>query len=147
MKMPTVLIIGCIMTFILIVTGCHHRSVRSHANLHDSEKLTDHIVSKLDLNTPQQTLLKGIIDDLLEAKKNVDDRSELRKILVLQLKSEKLDEELLRQETERILREAERTAENFISGIGAFHASLNTDQRQRLSILIAKERNNRRLHH
>jgi hypothetical protein len=137
----------CILTILLLgVSACQHHGDRLHSEFENSERLTGHIVSELDLNTKQEVLLNEIGRDLEEARKELGDRDELKQILVSQLKSDDLDEEYLRRETARLIRELKNASDKFITGLGSFHASLNEEQRQKLSDFAGEEKDNRNRH-
>lgn len=137
----------CIVTILMLgLSACQHRGDWRHAEFEKSEKLTGHIVSELDLNGSQETLLNEMIRGLEEAKKELGDRDELKQIFVSQLHSEVLDEEYLRRETYRVIRELESASDKFITGLGSFHASLNEEQRQKLSDFVGREKGNRNRH-
>jgi hypothetical protein len=137
----------CIMTILMLgLTACQHRGDRRHAELENNEKLAGHIVSELELNGSQEILLNEIIRNLEEAKKELGDREELKQIFVSQLNSEVFDEEYLHRETARVTRELERASDKFITGLGSFHASLNEQQRQKLSNFVGREKGSRNRH-
>ena len=77
--------------------------------------------------------LEAIVRDLEEARQELGDRDELHRTIVSQLESEDLDEEYLRRETGRVIRELEKVADTFITGLGTLHTSLNAEQRAKLS--------------
>jgi Spy/CpxP family protein refolding chaperone len=137
----------CILTILLFgLTACQHHGDRRHSEFENGDRMTDHIVSELDLNEKQETLLNEIVRNLEETRKELGDREELKQILVAQLNSEDLDEEYLRRETARLIRELESASDKFITGLGSFHASLNEEQRQKLSDFVTREKDNRNRH-
>jgi hypothetical protein len=140
-------LIICIVTiFTLGLSACQHHGDRRHSEFKNNEKLTGHIVSELDLNGQQEILLNEMLRGLEEAKKELGDRDELKQYFVSQLNSEDLDEDYLRRETYRVIRELESASDKFITGLGSFHASLNEEQRQKLSDFVGKYKDNRNRH-
>lgn len=134
----------CILTILLFgLTACQHHGDRRHSEFENGDRLTDHIVSELDLNEKQETLLNGIIGNLKEARKELGNRDELKQIFVSQLNREDFDEEYLRRETASIIGELENASDKFITGLSSFHASLNKEQRQKLSEFAGREKDNR----
>lgn len=134
----------CMLTILLFgLTACQHHGDRRHSEFENGDRLTDHIVSELDLNEKQETLLNGIIGNLKEARKELGNRDELKQIFVSQLNREDFDEEYLRRETASIIGELENASDKFITGLSSFHASLNKEQRQKLSEFAGREKDNR----
>ncbi len=124
----------CTLTIFLFgLTACQHHGDQRHSEFENGDRLTGHIVSELELNGSQETLLNEIVKDLEETRKELGDRDELKQILVAQLNSEDLDEEYLRRESARLIRELESASDKVITGLGSFHASLNEEQKQKLS--------------
>jgi hypothetical protein len=124
----------CIATILLFgLSACHHHGGRRHSGFGNSDWRTGHIVSELDLTNKQEILLNDIVRDLEDARQELGDRDELHRTIVSQLESEDLDEEYLRREAGRVIRELESTADTFITGLGTFHASLSEEQRVKLS--------------
>jgi Spy/CpxP family protein refolding chaperone len=137
----------CIVTILLLgLSACHHHGGRRHSEFGNSDRLTGHIVSELDLTNKQETLLNDIVRDLEEARQELGDRDLLHRTIVSQLESEDLDEEYLRRETGRVIRELESAADTFITGLGTFHASLSAEQRAKLSDFAGGEKRNRGRH-
>jgi len=135
----------CVLTIVLLgVTGCHHRGDRRHGSVEKSGRLTDHIVSELDLTTTQETLLNEIAKDLEEAKRDLGDHDEFKKIFVTQLANDDLDEKYLRKETARLIQGLENASETFITHLGAFHASLSDEQKEKLVDLANHKQGHRR---
>jgi hypothetical protein len=146
-KTNNIKLVICIVTFLMLgLSACQHRVDRRHSEFENNEKLTGHIVSELDLNGSQEILLNEMFRGLEEAKKELGDRDELKQNFVSQLNSEDLDEEYLRRETYRVIRELENASDKFITGLGSFHASLNEEQRQKLSDFVGKDKGNRNWH-
>jgi hypothetical protein len=134
----------CMLTILLFgLTACQHHGDRRHSEFENGDRLTDHIVSELDLNEKQETLLNGIIGNLKEARKELGNRDELKQIFVSQLNREDFDEEYLRRETASIIGELENASDKFITGLSSFHATLNKEQRQKLSEFAGREKDNR----
>jgi hypothetical protein len=134
----------CILTILLFgLTACQHHDDRRHSEFENGDRLTDHIVSELDLNEKQETLLNGIIGNLKEARKELGNRDELKQIFVSQLNREDFDEEYLHRESASIIGELENASDKFITGLSSFHASLNKEQRQKLSEFAGREKDNR----
>jgi hypothetical protein len=146
-KTNNIKLVICIVTFLMLgLSACQHRVDRRHSEFENNEKLTGHIVSELDLNGSQEILLNEMFRVLEEAKKELGDRDELKQNFVSQLNSEDLDEEYLRLESYRVIRELENASDKFITGLGSFHASLNEEQRQKLSDFVGKDKGNRNWH-
>ena len=137
----------CILTILLFgLTACQHHGDRRYSAFENGDRLTGHIVSELELNGSQETLLNEIVRDLEETRKKLSDRKELKQIFVSQLNNEDLDDKYLRRETARVIDELENTSDKFITSLGSFHASLNGEQRQKLSDLVTSEKENRNRH-
>jgi hypothetical protein len=146
-KTNNIKLVICIVTFLMLgLSACQHRVDRRHSEFENNEKLTGHIVSELDLNGSQEILLNEMLRGLEEAKKELGERDELKQNFVSQLNSEDLDEEYLRLESYRVIRELENASDKFITGLGSFHASLNEEQRQKLSDFVGKDKGNRNWH-
>lgn len=128
----TKLSIGIATILMLGISACHHHGGRYHSGFGNDERLTDHIVSELDLTDKQESLLKDIVRDLEEARQKLGDHDELHRLFFSQLESEDLDEEYLRRETGRLISELESAADTFITGLGTFHSSLSAEQRAKL---------------
>lgn len=137
----TILAVGMATILMLGVSACHHHGGLNHSGFGSDERLTDQIVSELDLTDKQEALLKDIVRDLEEARQKRGDHEELQRLFFSQLESEDLDEEYLRLETGRLISELESAADTFITGLGAFHSSLNAEQRAKLPDFV--ERGNR----
>ena len=136
-----------IMTILLLgLSACHHHGDRRHSEFGSGDRLTGHVVSELDLTTNQETLLNDIVKDLEEARKELGDSEDLKRIFVSQLNNENLDEEYLRRETARLIRELESVSDKFISNFTSFHASLNEEQRQKLSDFAGRRKGNMSRH-
>jgi hypothetical protein len=134
----------CMLTILLFgLTACQHHGDRRHSEFENGDRMTDHVVSELDLNEKQETLLNGIIGNLKEARKELGNRDELKQIFVFQLSREDFDEEYLRRETASIIGELENASDKFITGLSSFHATLNKEQRQKLSEFAGREKDNR----
>ena len=137
----------CILTILLFgLTACQHHGDLRHSDFDNGDRLTGHIVSELELNGSQETLLNEIVRDLEETRKKLSGREELKQIFVSQLNNEDLDDEYLRRETARVIHELENTSDKFITSLGSFHASLNEEQRKKLFDLVASEKDNRNRH-
>jgi hypothetical protein len=134
----------CMLTILLFgLTACQHHGDRLHSEFENGDRMTGHIVSELELNGSQETLLNEIVRDLEETRKKLGDREELKQIFVSQLNREDFDEEYLRRETASIIGELENASDKFITGLSSFHATLNKEQRQKLSEFAGREKDNR----
>jgi len=140
------LIICSLAIFLFGVTACNHRGGLHHSDIEKNEIRKGHIVSKLDLDGNQEAMLNEIMRDMDETRKDLAGWDELRQIFVSQLKNEDLDEEYLRLETAKVIRELENTSDKLITGIGSFHASLDADQRGKLSDFFSRKMGKRRHH-
>ena len=94
--------------------------------------------------TTQETLLNEIAKDLEEAKRDLGDHDEFKKIFVTQLANDDLDEKYLRKETARLIQGLENASETFITDLGAFHASLSDEQKEKLVDLANHKQGHRR---
>lgn len=137
----------CILILLLLVlSACQHHGDRRRSEFGHPERLADHIVSELDLNSKQKILLNGIVSNVEETRKEIGGRDELEHILVSQLKSDNLDKEYLRRESARVISELESAMDKFISDLASLHASLNKEQMQKLSEFAGSEKYNTNHH-
>jgi len=140
------LVICMLSVFLLTITACDHYGGRHHSGRGNSDRLTSHIVSELDLDSRQEVKLGEVLSNFEEKREGLGKHDELRNIFVSQLKNKDLDEEYLRQETAQLIRELERISDEFITDLGSFHASLSEEQRGKLVNIINREKGLRSRH-
>jgi hypothetical protein len=145
-KTTKTLVIGMLFISLLTMTACYQHDERRHLGYGDSEGLPGLIVSKLNLNSGQETQLTEMLVNLEETREELGRRDELRIIFVEQLKNKELDEDYLRQEITEFIREMKSSANEFITDLGSFHASLNEEQKGKLADIISRQKGPKRRH-
>jgi hypothetical protein len=139
-KMTKTLVICMMSIFLFAMTACQYHGERRHSGYGNSEGLPYYIASKLDLDSGQETQLTEMLANLEETREELGRRDELRIIFVEQLKNKELDEDYLRQEITEFIREMESSANEFITDLGSFHASLNEQQKGKLADIISRQK-------
>jgi hypothetical protein len=145
-KMIKTLVFFTLSIFLLTITACQHNEGRRHFGHGNGAGLTNHIVKELDLDFEQEIQLTEVLTSFEEKKEELGKGNELRSILVEQIKNRKFDQDYLRQETVKLIRELEKASNEFITDLGSFHASLSEEQRGKLVNLINEKKGLRSKH-
>lgn len=133
-----------ISTFILLSTAaCHQHGERHSFSRINDEGHVQKISEKLDLDADQQAKLDTVVSTMQGHKNKHGNHGQLSSAFIGQFKKDDFDEGLLQKEVKEYIRELETASEQFIADLGAFHASLSTEQREKLAKLLEGEKPSR----
>ena len=118
------LLIGGIAGF----TGC-----RRHSHEAKAEFMVDYISETLDLDESQQEHLNQIKDEVMaEAKEMHANKEAMHEELVAQLRSEEIDQELVRNRIAEHREKMDAIIELLVVRIAEFHKTLTPEQKEKL---------------
>jgi Spy/CpxP family protein refolding chaperone len=141
------IIVIVIVTGLFTFTGCHHRSVRWHRSEKNVERITGHIVKKLNLNEEQRNKLYATINGLMVEKEKILRDSSLKNEIFFQLGNDKIDELYLSSIVSEYTKEMEELMKNFVSNLIVFHNTLTPEQKKLLSKLLNEHKDRNWKHH
>lgn len=127
-------------TGLLTFTGCHHRSVRWHSSEKNLERITGHIVKKLNLNAEQRDQLYDTLNGLMIEKEKILRDGSLKNKIISQLENDKIDELYLSSIVSEYTEEMEKLMRNFVSNLIAFHNTLTPEQKKLLSNFLEEHK-------
>ncbi len=124
----------------LITVGC-----RRHASTGDKvERMIHYLTDDLSLTAEQEDILQNFKSDLVERMKKVKaTHRSLRNEVLLQVKSDAMDQEKLKTEVSFVRSEIDETITFVISNMAEFHQTLTTEQK---GLLVEKIEGLRKLH-
>lgn len=141
-------LVACVLAFSLMtLAACQHHGERRHHSDTDRGRLASHVVAELELDSGQATQIRALLSNLDGKRDDQGHRAQIRNLFVSQLKNEVFDEEHLRDETSKLIRELEAVSEKFIADLGAFHSTLSEEQRGKLVSMMSRGKGPKSRHH
>jgi Spy/CpxP family protein refolding chaperone len=109
-------------------TGC-----RRHSHAHKAEFMVDYITETLDLTESQQEHLNQIKDEVMEEAKEMHANKEsMHEELVVQLRSEEIDQVLVRKRIAEHREKMDAIIELLVVRLAEFHKTLTPQQKEKL---------------
>lgn len=144
---PTIVIavVVALLVGMLLIVNCHRRM--GHCFFHaSSERRAEFIVKKiskeLDLNDQQQTRLEQIKDEIITKKDEFKGvREDLFNAILTQIKSEKVDQDVLNQLFESKETQMKEMRGFMLTKLAEFHQMLEPEQKLRLAEKMEKFHN------
>lgn len=139
-KSAYILLAAILISSLGLFSGC-----RRHSHAHKAEFMVDYITETLDLNESQQTQLNEIKDELmLKAKQMHDDKESMREELVVQLRSEEIDQVRVKALIAEHRAKMDEIIDLLVERLSDFHRTLSPEQKEKL---VAKIETFKRWHH
>ena len=134
------LLIGMLISGVAFFSGC-----RRHSHGHKAEFMVDYISETLDLNESQQAQLNQIKDQVMnKARQMRADKESMHEELVLQLRSEAIDEERVRAVIAERRAQMDEVVDLIVGRLAEFHKTLTPEQKEKL---VAKIETFKKWHH
>ena len=109
-------------------TGC-----RRHSHAHKAEFMVDYISETLDLTESQQAQLNQIKDEIMEKAQQMHaDKESMHAELVVQLRSEAIDQELVKAKIAQHRAQMDDIIDLLVVRLAEFHQTLTAEQKEKL---------------
>jgi Spy/CpxP family protein refolding chaperone len=109
-------------------SGC-----RRHSHAHKAEFMVDYISETLDLTESQQEQLNQIKDELMEKAQQMHaDKESMHAELVVQLRSEEIDQELVKDKIAQHRAQMDDIIDLIVIRLAEFHKTLTAEQKEKL---------------
>ena len=132
-----VLIVGIIGSALVFGACSKHRSWGHHSPEKKAEYMMEHLTDELNLNASQQEVLKGMKAEMLGMHSSHQaDRSTLHKRIIEQIKSEKIDQQVVLSLMDEKHKQMETTIKTLVQRFADFHKVLTPEQRNKLAKLV-----------
>ena len=144
-KLNSIFLYFVVFTMVILTVGCHQH-IKCFSFHHTKEKILDHVIKKLirelDLNDTQKTMLTEIKKDLLlKHGEMLNKKGNIVDTLVLEIKSEQIDEQKLNRLFEQKIQHMNELCPWFIAKFVEFHNTLTPEQKEKLASMITKYHN------
>ena len=124
----TISMIALLIAGVAGFTGC-----RRHSHAHKAEFMVDYISETLDLTESQQAQLNQIKDELMETARQMhDDRESMHAELVAQLRSEEIDQALVKAKIAQHRAQMDDIIDLMVLRLAEFHKTLTAEQKEKL---------------
>ena len=123
-----ILLMGMLISGVAFFSGC-----RRHSHAHKAEFMVDYISETLDLNENQQAQLGQIKDEIMaKAQQMHADKESMREELVTQLRSEEIDQELVKARIAEQRAKMDEIIDLIVVRLAEFHKTLTSEQKEKL---------------
>jgi Spy/CpxP family protein refolding chaperone len=135
-----ILLVVVLISSLGFFSGC-----RRHSHAHKAEFMVDYITETLDLDESQQTQLNEIKDEvMLKAKQMHVDKESMREELIVQLRSEQIDQVRVKALIAEHRAKMDEIIDLLVERLSEFHRTLSSEQKEKL---VAKIETFKRWHH
>ena len=135
-----ILLVVVLISSLGFFSGC-----RRHSHAHKAEFMVDDITETLDLDESQQTQLNEIKDEvMLKAKQMHTDKESMREELIVQLRSEQIDQVRVKALIAEHRAKMDEIIDLLVERLSEFHRTLSSEQKEKL---VAKIETFKRWHH
>ena len=135
-----ILLVVVLISSLGFFSGC-----RRHSHAHKAEFMVDYITETLDLDESQQTQLNEIKDEvMLKAKQMHTDKESMREELIVQLRSEQIDQVRVKALIAEHRAKMDEIIDLLVERLSEFHRTLSSEQKEKL---VAKIETFKRWHH